>query len=629
MIVGILDDIMVPAALTPRSKPVDVPADALFGMSKIAYPESAALISAPSVRHGQAVSASYDLKRIMGLPRRREPNQAEFDKMAAHWETKLGKGDVPCKCAELHRKCVRHPNNTQAWALTEMSILSAAFDPIGVGGGKTLLDLLAAMVVPDCKVAVLLLPNGLKAQLLQVDWDFYAQHWHLPNLTTARWHIPGRPYLHVVAFSELSSPKSSDLLERINPDLVIIDECHNLANASSARTKRFHRYHKAHPQVRIVEWSGSIMKKEIEEAAHLAGMALGQGSPFPLDYSAQCEWGAALNPLEKNPAPIGALSRLAREGEHIYEAFQRRLRETPGVVSYDDPGGCGSSLVISERALLCPPDVAAKTAGIERTWCRPDGEELVTALDKVRCVDQMASGFFYRWIWPHGEPEAVIREWLEARKEWHQELRERLKNPREHMDSPLLCAKAAIRHYQGYKGRFPVWASQCWPRWERVRGSARPETETVWESRFLVEDCSVWLKENVGVLWYVHDAVGQELGRSAGVPLYGPGAKASETIIQETGSRSIVASIKAHGTGKNLQMFSRALVANVPGAGDVWEQLIGRHHRPGQEADEVHFQVYRHVDSVKNALDRARDLATFAKGILGGSQKLLKATYLF
>jgi hypothetical protein len=55
---------------------------------------------------------------------------------------------------------------------------------------NTLLDLLSALVVPNVKSAVLLIPPNLKRQLLDVDWEFYGQHWLLPNLAGGRWFYP-------------------------------------------------------------------------------------------------------------------------------------------------------------------------------------------------------------------------------------------------------------------------------------------------------------------------------------------------------------------------------------------------------------------------------------------------------
>ncbi|MGL5441357.1 MAG: hypothetical protein ACRDDJ_02680, partial [[Mycobacterium] stephanolepidis] len=258
---------------------------------------------------------------------------------------------------------------------------------------------------------------------------------------------------------------------------------------------------------------------------------------------------------------------------------------------------------------------------------------------------------------PRKEPVEVIERWLKARKEWHKELREKLKLSRPHMDSPLLCAKAAIRWYKGYthverdteghevarhsipakstSGPLPVWPSLCWPEWEQVRDSVKPETEAVWLSDFFVEDCLKWLAEGPGLLWYEFDGLARrvlERARSAGLVVApcGPGRDGDTRVKDLNGSEAAVISIRAHGTGKNLQQFARNLVANPPSSGSEWEQLLGRTHRQGQVADEVTVEVYRHTEPVVRAVEKARDLSEYIEESFGASQRLAsKATWRF
>ena len=305
-----------------------------------------------------------------------------------------------------------------------------------MGDGKTLLDLLTPMVMPNCRVAVLLIQHDLRKQL-EVDWDFYAQHWNLPNLAGGRWAWHGRPWLHIVAYSELSGAKNSDLLDRINPDLIIADEGQNIRRRNTARTKRFLRYMHAHPAVRLCVWSGTLTKKSIKDYAHLSNLALRDGSPTPLHWPTVEEWGGAIDPSDW-PSPIGKLAALCQPGEHIHKGWRRRLTSTPGVVSSPDKGNCDASLVFHQREVKVPVAVKDALALLETTWQRPDGEELVDAMSKARCARELACGFYYRWRWPRGEPKEVIEAWLEARKAWHKELREKLKSSREFLDpSPL------------------------------------------------------------------------------------------------------------------------------------------------------------------------------------------------
>jgi hypothetical protein len=601
--------------VTPRP-----PIDAVFGRTDVAHPDPG--FSVP----GKAVGESRDLHRILELPRRPRP---DLEPIRDELTRRLGKGEVKCRCESHYKRiCPKRLQGVQAWALHEAAETQGILGPIGVGEGKTLLDLLVPMVMPNCKVAVLLIPPSLREQLLGVDWEFYEQHWNLPNRAGGRWFRRGVPMLHVVAFSELSSAKSTALLEQIKPDLVIADEGHNLRRRSAARTKRFLRYFHEHPETRLCVWSGTLTSRSLTDFAHLSALSLREGSPTPLHWPTVEEWAGALDPSDF-PSPIGALRKLCSPGERARDGFRRRLVDTPGVISSPDTGSCEASLTFYERKVTLPKKLEGLIRDLESSWTRPDGEELVEALAVARCARELASGFFYRWRWPRGEPVEVIDRWLAARKAWHRELREKLKHSRPHLDSPLLCAKAAIRYFSGYKGELPTWASQAWQEWAEVRTSAKPETEAVWVDDFLVRDAAEFVHAETAIVWYEHDAFGRKVAALSECPFYGPGDEASREIIQEDGSRSVVASIRAHGTGKNLQPFHTQLVANPPSDGAAWEQLIGRTHRPGQLADEVSVYVYRHSGAMRDALDRARSLSDYSTGMLGGSSKLLRASYSF
>lgn len=600
-----------------------------------------------SLRRGRYVGNSRDLERIEALPRRPRPEADALAALVTKWNARLGKRVEACACeSRFHRRCCTTLLPVQAWALEEMSHVGGLLGPIGVGQGKTLLGLLSAMVLDKCQTAVLLIPPNLKRQLLDIDWEFYGQHWTLPNLAGARWFFPGRPTLHVVAFSELSGAKSSDLLSRLrlNPDTIIIDEAHNVRNSTAARTKRLMRYSKEHPQVRVLAWSGTLTSRSLHDYAHISAVALGDQSPVPLFPPTVEEWSAAIDP---SPFPLepGELLRLGG-GADARDVVRRRVVDSYGVVSSADDARCEASLVISERPVKAPKVILDALKEVARTWCRPDGEELVQALDLNRVQKELSAGFYYRWRWPRKETVEVIDRWLTVRKAWHSELREKLKKGGVHMDSPLLLTKAAIRWYDGYthierdehgeavsrqvipprtrNGPQPTWAAEHWLEWREVRETAKPETEPVWVDDFLVEDAALWLREEAGLLWYEHDAFGRRVveGSGGAVVHAGPGRGGDQLVVGLRGGERVVASLRAHGTGKNLQCFHRNLVANPPSDGATWEQLVGRTFRQGQLADEVTVEVYRHTQTYVDAVNRARSLALYIEESLGAEQKL-------
>lgn len=606
------------------------------------------------------VKNSGDLQRVLALPRRPRPSEAELAQMARGWEEKLGKKTENCLCeSKFKRACCRHLLPVQAWALTEASENDGLFGQIGVGHGKTLLNLLVSLVLTGARTAVLLdgvhtavllVPAPLKAQLLKVDWHFYGQHWNLPNLAGGQWVTPGRPTLHVLSFNELSTAKNSNVLERINTDVVIIDEAHMLSSSKAARTKRFLRYLESHPQVRVFCWSGTMTRRSIKDDAHLANAALRSGSPRPHEYSVLEEWASCLDPFRLDPTPIGALALFCNPGEDALDGIRRRTIETPGVVTSNDANGCGASLLIRERRVVAPENLLLQVQTILDSAERPDGEQLTDQLSVLRCAKEMSCGFFYRWRWPRREPVPVIEKWLAVRKEWHKEIRNELKRNREWLDSPLLLTRAAIRWHDGYvhtfkdadgntlerkeypphtkNGPLPTWASEYWPAWRETRNTAHPESTAVWVNEYLVEDASKWLEEGPGLAWYEFSAFGQRLAEKGHFTFVGAGAEGNDACIALTGSERVVISQKAHGTGKNLQMFDRCLVTSPSAAGDQWEQLLGRCHRQGQMSDSVTFDVYQHTQVFRQCLDKARELGSFIERSYGAEQKLVsRATW--
>ncbi len=604
-----------------------------------------------SQRHG--VTNSRDLNRVLELPRRTRPSDSELQQLSVKWTALLGKPTTSCNCASYKRRCPTPLLPVQAWALEEMHLYGGALDPIGVGDGKTLLDLLAARVVPDCERAVLLIPASLREQLLEIDWEFYAQHWNLPNRAGGRWLVPGMPVVHVLAYSELSGASNTARLSEINPDLIICDEAQALRNSKSARGKRFGRFMSENPKVRVCAWSGTLTSKAMSDYAQFSEAALGEGSPTPLHFPTMEEWAGALDPvgLGEMPTPAGELMRFCKAGESVNQGWSRRLLETPGVVSSPEDGNCKAALYIKERKIVTPKAVTDAYDKFSGTWERDDGERIVLGLEAARYLRQISSGLYTRWRWPRNEPLPVRQRWIAARKLWHSEQREKLKYSREFMDSPLLLTKAAIRWHDGYthiyrddagkethreeiaphtkKGPQPTWDSAAWPEWKEVRDTALPETEAVWIDDFLARDCARWANSDVGIVWYEHVAFGAKVAELGNLPQFGPGEEASRLLLAERGARSIVASIRSHGTGKNLQPFSRNLVANPPSDGATWEQLLGRTHRTGQLADEISVEVYRHAPAMRDAIDKATVLASHIQGTFGGSQKLLRATKLF
>lgn len=570
----------------------------------------------------EPIGPSPEFDRIAALPRRRLVIHKDRVSVV---KLKDGKPDAeelaPKDYPDATQYFARQGGRIRLWplqnaALHEISLANGGFLSISVGGGKTLVSLLAADALQSKRMVLLVKPQ-LRQQLFHRDVPFYAKHFRIPL-----------DRIHVVSYNELSSVKRMDILDKIKPDLIVADEAHSLRIRSSARTRRFIRYMRENPGTRFVALSGTMSKRSIMDYAHLIEFALRKNSPLPHSFRVLEEWSGALD-VTDDPKQPGVLLQLCRDGEGVRQGFCRRRNETLGVVASDE-GSLGTSLVIAPRKLVIPPEVHQKLRDLYNTW-QVGEEELADGMALNRVARQMVSGFFYEWKWKDGVRDA---EWIGARRMWHKAVRNYLQHmSRAGMDSPLLLARAAMEDRLNLTGRnlYEEALKLAWARWDVVRKRPEPETIPNWISPFMVRDAVLWARERVkakenGIIFYEHTALGHAIAKVGELPLFGAGADATTADIRKT--PVIVCSIRAQAEGKNLQAWNRLLVTGPPANGLSWEQLIGRAHRPGQMADEVLVEVYLHCDEFRNAFESAMKDALYIEQTQGSKQKLLFASIL-
>ncbi len=602
-------------------KPVRASLAARLGYTDVAVEGQAT----PPSRHVRpSVGKSSDLDRILALPVRKESTLLDF--------SFLQKANEACQCSEMRRPCAKALLPIQAQALTEAATLNGMVGAIGVGHGKELICELLPLVMRDCKTAILLISPDMR-ESLRLDWDYYGQHWHQPNLVGGSVFVKGRPRLKVIAYSELSHEKFTAALQQWKPDLIIANEAHSICGLGSVRTRRVLSYCAEHPECRFIPLSGTLTTRSLKDYGHLCSLALGEGSPLPNDQATLEDWAQAIDPPKdggKLPALMGSLVKFCRPGESIRAAFKRRRAATPGMIDTSE-SAIPNALNVHLRTLNVPEKVQKVLTSVRRTATRPDGEEFTEAWQISKCLKEIAAGFYYRWIYPRGELPELIDQWFKARQAWNREVRELLQYPKLHLDSPKLAARAAIRAALGQTGtpERPVWHSQTFEAWRAIRKQVEPEVEGVWIDDWLAQDAAQWSRSNNGIIWYSNRVLGIRIAELAGVPRYGGGAEASVLILREKGYRSIVASMKAHHKNKNLQMFSRNLVTQQPPDAAMWEQLLGRTHRRGQLADTVEVELYLHTPELRTAFEKAEELARYVGETTPNPQKLSYAAYSF
>lgn len=497
----------------------------------------------------------------------------------------------------------------QSAALHEARLEGGLLAMIKVGGGKTLIGLLAGRALAAQRT-VYLTPSQVRKQIERYEYPKFNKHFYLPRLGEE---------LFIVSYEDLSSKKLADILDRIKPTLIVADEVHRLKDKNAARTKRWLRHMRA-SGADLVAMTGTPMNRSPREFAHIAHYALRRTSPFPNPNKAWktlVEWSEALGSPKKHEQPRrpGILTEFLTDDEKaqlkglsvlegqtiVVQGFHRRLRSTAGVV-VGAQSEADMALVVAARRPAIPPHLNAFMANVRKTWVIGD-EEIEEAPRMWAIMRQLALGFYYEWDWPGGVKD---EEWLAARAAWHKEVRFFLQHSaRPGMDSPGLLAMAAE------SGR---WPSQAWPAWKLVKHRKPPPIKTVWLTDYAVRDVAAFLAEDPeapAIVWYEQKSFGAALeaaaksGQLPNTVFVPPGdSKVLELNLLDNPPH-VVLSIGSFREGKNLPAWCRNYITSPPASGQLMEQIIGRTHREGQKADEVLVEIAAQTADFEGAFQQA------------------------
>lgn len=470
----------------------------------------------------------------------------------------------------------------------------------GVGHGKSLIALLAGRVM-GAERPVIMCPPGLVPSL-KAERDTFSDDFDFGPVS-------------FLPYSTLST--RPEALDDMRPDLIIADEAHKLRHLTSGRTQRVIRYLSGNLDCAFVAMSGSFTGSSLFDYAHLADLALGDKAPIPRFGLDLASWNAVVSPDEvPSPADYGRTEPLRRWAsttgglqDRSRFAIQERLKTAPGVVMTQD-SSASMSLVLRRVRPELPGTITDLMTKVRDTHQLPDGSDFFPD-DKaeLRCLKQLALGFWYRWEWGD-TPTHIREEWLAARADWNRVVRGELETAaRAGYDTPGLVRK----HVEEHGG----WMSSALARWVAIKDEAQPYTVPVWESYDIVEDAVCWAHESSGIIWYRERAFGDAIDI---VPVYGAG------VVPPTHKHACAMSVQAHGTGRNLQAWSRGLVVSPMSGGQAWEQLLGRQHRAGQRADVVEYSIYQHVEPFRRAFASARADAKYIEETTGQRQKLCYAS---
>ena len=617
------------------------------------------------------VPMSAELNRVSKIPRRTMA-PADLEWLADEMTAKLKK---PRGLMRL--------KPVQAWALFELGTVGGLFAPITVGGGKTLISLLAPVVMKAHR-PLLIVPAGLVDKTKR-DKEVLEQHWHLPL------------FIRIMSFEWLGREQAATALEEWDPDLIFIDECHRAKNNKDAavarRLTRFFRDRDAKKRSIVVvgQWqgtdpkpnstqcaaaSGTVTQRSIKEYAHILTWCLpAQLLPIPTHWNDLNLWSEALDEKKDTEAPRvdpGALEILCADeaDKELWKTnrilaarrtYRRRLIETPGVVATYETA-VDASLVVRGVGVQPGPAVDDAFSHLREAWETPDGWSIADGLAFARHARELALGFFYRW-----EPRPPL-EWQLARTTWHQHVRKVLGRSRTH-DSEKQVRSAVLA--VALKMLTPEW--QTWAKeiatppkdktkrvldaaqrfacstaliaqlkgkpedvadvakllaWKGIEDTFAINTVPVWIDSAACEFAAKWAKQNAGIVWVEHKCVGERLRDEFGLSYYGrKGLDVTGKFIDDHDRRkSLVASRPANSEGRNLQGWSKNLIMSLLPNGARNEQLLGRTHREGQMADEVEVDFVVSCEEHLLGLDQAMRDARYIESSTGAPQKLLLAT---
>lgn len=547
------------------------------------------------LREAEGVQHTPELDRIIMIPRRTplspDEEAEQIDLLTNHLRTPGG---------------TMRLRPVQAQALYEMHDYGGLFGPIRVSGGKTMISLLAPIVL-EAERPMLLLPKAL-IEKTRTEARKLAQHWKLPT------------FLNIVSYQSLGRVSGAETLEKMNPDVIICDEAHKLKNRRAAVTKRVARYMHDHPETRMVILTGTISKRSLHDFAHLLLWSLKLRTPLPRHWTELEAWALAIDERPNAIVPPlhpGAILKLANEEDmgdvtqRARIAVRRRINDTPGVVTASG-GGCDVSLRVQGHIVETTEQTKAAFEMLRGKWKTPDGWPLSDGFAIWRHARELALGFFYKW-----DPRPPD-EWLEAKKLWSGFCRAVLKNNQRRLDSEKQVALACVQ--------YPEWyGDEAYKIWVAIRDTFKPHTVAVPFDDSVLNYCARWAEKS-GLIWCEHIDFAERLSSMTGLPYFaGEGLDSQGNSIETFDGPAAILSIEANREGRNLQRFSRNLVASPMQQGDRWQQLLARTHRDGQDADEVICDVVVSCIEHVIAMDIMRSDARYQEDITGDHQKLLLA----
>jgi len=165
--------------------------------------------------------------------------------------------------------------------------------------------------------------------------------------------------------------------------------------------------------------------------------------------------------------------------------------------------------------------------------------------------------------------------------------------------------------------------------WRKVEPDYQGKQVVRWVTHDIMEEIVelARLREEPQLIWTEYGAPG-DLLESWGFPYYRNKGltRDGRDIMDCKGDVSPVLSLAANAEGHNLQdRWNLATYLTPMQSAELWEQSIGRMHRPGQLADDVGLRVVAPHHKLIDAFDKAVEYARYVSTMQGAPQKLTLA----
>lgn len=399
------------------------------------------------------------------------------------------------------------------------------------------------------------------------DFEMYRRHWQLPTC------------YRIESYEALSL--DGDLLWKLNPTAVLLDEAHKLKDVTkSGRSKKFDRWRRGNWEIPVYSLTGSP-GTEFKDFAHslvwsIPELSKANGGPIPVNEDGQ--------PRGKE---FQALQRRWKKDPLEYERFLAELYKHPGIViwehAYNDV-----PLHIKHTIIPTEPEMEEHWERLRCFGEAPDGYPLEGPAEQWGTARCMGCSMYYEHV---PRPEQPFKD---ARGDWGRFFRDLIEDekgaPGGPYDTEGEVARAVLAGTLP-RGDYDRWMAEKIP-YEKI-----VQKRGEWLGRAKIDYAIDWGREREhlaerdrggSIIWVCFQEVGERLARETGWPYYGENARdARGRHVSKATAPVIIASENSCGTGKNLQRYNKNLRLTPPSNNDGAEQRLGRTHRPGQLCDRV------------------------------------------